>query len=505
MPPKWIVRGALLALGLLGTQRVRAEERPNVVFILADDLGVNDLGCYGRKEHSTPNLDRLAAGGARFTSAYAGLSICSASRAALISGKSAARVHLTTYLPGRPDAPSQKLLHPQIAPGLPESEVTLAERFKGLGYATGIFGKWHLGNNVGAMSPTVQGFDEAFLPTANSDPSETEGGKNEYAITHKAIDFLERSKEKPFFLYVAHHCPHIRLAAKPEFVAKNQGAYSPVYAGMIETLDDTVGRILDALKRNGLSERTIVVFTSDNGGLHVLEGGDVPTHNTPFRAGKGYLYEGGLRVPLIVSWPGKIPAAVIDDPTVNMDFTPTFLELCGAPAPSEPGLDGQSIAGRLRGGPAGPSRVFPFHFPHYTNQGSRPAGSLRDGDWKLINYYDDGGLELYNLASDVGERVNLAVEQPERAQAMRAALAAWRKSVDAQENTPNPAFDPALGRPIYVDFDSSAVRPSATAKATAEVFESWRKLMSQAGASPKGQAQPKAKAKDRAKAKTAAE
>ena len=489
MKPPRVARSSFAALlGLIGLAYPptgeAADDRPNVVFILADDLGVSDLGSYGRKEHATPNLDRLAAGGARFTSAYCGLSICSASRAALMTGKSPARLHLTTFLPGRPDAPSQKLLHPKIAMQLPGSETTLAERFKAIGYGTGIFGKWHLGDKPGS-SPKDQGFDEAFLPQANSQPSGAEGGKNEYAITNKAIDFLERRKDAPFFLYVAHHTPHIRLAAKPGLAEKYKDAFHPTYAAMMETLDDTVGMIQAAVDRLGLSRKTIVIFTSDNGGLHVLEGGDVPTRNLPFRAGKGYLYEGGLRIPLIVSWPGRIPAAVIDEPTINEDFTPTLMELCGAPAPADPGLEGVSIAPRLLGGPPAPPRAFAFHFPHYTNQGSRPAGSIREGDWKLVENYEDGRVELYNLADDPGERADLAARHPDRARDLQAKLAAWRTSVGAQSNAPNPDYDPKLGVPIYVDFDSSSVQPLATAAETAGLYKPWRQLMNAAVATKK--------------------
>ncbi|WP_165226651.1 sulfatase [Aquisphaera insulae] len=469
----------VIVLVLAPASAAAAEERPNVVLILADDLGINDLACYGRRDHATPHLDRLASGGSRFTSAYCGLSICSASRAALMTGKSPARLHLTTFLPGRPDAETQKLLHPAIVQDLPSSEVTLAERFRRAGYATGIFGKWHLGNKAGSK-PEDQGFDEVFLPATDSIPSATEGGKNEYAITRRAIDFIDRRKGGPFFLYVAHHNPHIRLAARPELVARHPDAFNPVYAGMIETLDDTIGLIGESLERSGLTRRTIVVFMSDNGGLHVLEGGDVPTHNTPFRAGKGYLYEGGLRVPLIVSWPGRIPAAVIDEPMVNMDLTPTLMDLCGLPAAAESSLDGVSLAARLKGGPAGPPRSFAFHFPHYTNQGSRPAGSLREGSWKLIESYDDGRLELYDLAADPGERTDLAAREPGRARAMQSRLAAWRASVGAQSNEPNPNYRADLARPLYLDFDASAVRPLATAAETARVFERWRKLMNAA-------------------------
>jgi len=483
MPPLRRLIAAAAALTLL-ISTARAADRPNVVFIFADDLGINDLGCYGREEHSTPRLDELAARGARFTSAYCGMSICSASRAALMTGKSPARVHITTYLPGRPNAPSQKLLHPEINLALPSSEITLAERFKDLGYATGLFGKWHLGNAPGSR-PTDQGFDEVFTPPGNSKPSATEGGKGEYAITHKAIEFLERHKDEPFFLYVAHNTPHIALGAKPELIEKNRRAFNPTYAAMMETLDDTVGLILDAIERNGLSRNTIVVFTSDNGGLHVLEGGTVPTHNTPFRAGKGYLYEGGLRIPLIVAWPGHIPAAIINEPTINEDFTQTLMELCGGPAPTEPGLEGVSIAPLLLGGPAPSPRSFAFHFPHYTNQGSRPAGSLREGNWKLIENYEDGSLELYDLAADPGERHDLAAEQPERARDMRAKLDAWRTASNVQLNTPNPDYDPSLAAPIYRHFDSSAVRPLAKAGQTAKIFREWRELMNAAVAKAK--------------------
>lgn len=479
-----LCRFVVLAASLiLWAATARAADRPNVVFIFADDLGINDLGCYGRQEHKTPRLDELAARGARFTSAYCGLSICSASRAALMTGKSPARLHITTFLPGRPDAPSQKLLHPEITLNLPSSEITLAERFKGLGYATGLFGKWHLGDAPGSK-PTDQGFDEAFQPPAKSQPSATEGGKSEYAITHKAIEFMERHKDEPFFLYVAHYTPHIVLAAKPELVEKNRKAFNATYAAMMETLDDTVGLILDAIERNGLSDNTIVVFTSDNGGLHVLEGGTVATHSTPFRAGKGYLYEGGLRTPLIIAWPGRIPPATINEPTINEDFTQTFMELCGAPAPTEPGLEGVSIAPLLLGGPASAPRSFAFHFPHYTNQGSRPAGSLREGNWKLIENYEDGSLELYDLGADPGERDNLAARHPERAQAMRAKLDAWRTDAGAQLNTPNPDYDPKLAAPLYRDFDASAVRPLNKAGKTAKIFREWRELMNSAVEKP---------------------
>ncbi len=314
-----------LVVALGGGPRLGAADRPNVVFILADDLGINDLHCYGRKDHNTPNLDKLAADGARFTAAYAACPVCSPTRAALMTGKSPARLHLTTFLPGRPDCPPQKLLHPKITQHLPLEEKTLAEYLKAAGYATGCFGKWHLGGK--GFLPTDQGFDVYYPGKATTTPSATEGGKGEFDLTAKAIEFVEKNRGRPFFCYLAHNSPHIPYAAKPGLVKKNAGAFEPVYAAVIESLDETVGLLLKTLDELKLAESTIVVFTSDNGGLHVPEGPHQKvTHNTPYRAGKGYLYEGGIRVPLIVRWPGHVTAGrTIDTPVVTTDWLPTLL------------------------------------------------------------------------------------------------------------------------------------------------------------------------------------
>ncbi|WP_437200789.1 sulfatase [Planctomicrobium sp. SH664] len=458
---------------------------PNVLLILADDLGINDLGCYGRTEHQTPHLDQLAASGVRFNSAYCGLSICSASRAALMTGKSPARLNLTTYLPGRPDAHTQKLLQVVIRQQLPLEEITLAERFEQLGYATGLFGKWHLGN--APFTPERQGFGTVLQTGGDSVPSATEGGKNEYAITRAAIEFMERHPRRPFFCYVAHHTPHIRLAARAELIEKYQGAFNPVYAAMLETLDDTVGMLLQSLKEQQLLDKTIVIFMSDNGGLHVFEGKDLPTHNSPYRAGKGYLYEGGLRVPCIFSWPGRFAPAVVETPIVNQDLTATLMELCGGIVSEE--LDGISIAPLLLKGIEPAPRQFPFHFPHYTNQGSRPAGALRDGHWKLIEYYDDNSLELYDLSQDPGERKNLAGEQPARAESLHQQFVSWRTSVGAHLNAPNPAYEPAAGRKIYHDFNSSLFTPPVDAQQGIRQQQAWRQLMNAAIRPGTGQSQ----------------
>jgi len=459
----------------LGTSAAAAVPRPNIVFILADDLGINDLACYGRKEHRTPNLDRLAAQGARFTSAYCAQPICSPSRAAIMTGKAPARLHLTTYLPGRPDCASQKLLHPVMRQQLPVEEKTLAEHLKAAGYATACIGKWHLGGKE--FSPTNQGFDIYRPGKAVTKPSETEGGKGEYELTRWAEEFMETNRAHPFFLYLAHDTPHIPFSAKPEVIARNAKAFNPAYAAVIETMDDTVGRLLAKIEALGLVNNTLVIVTSDNGGLHVPEGPHATiTHNTPFRAGKGFLYEGGLRIPLIVRWPGKIPAGrVFDAPVVNTDWLATLLDCTGLPRAK--GIDGESfrdlLVGKSRGGA---HRLF-WHFPHYTNQGSQPAGAVREGEWKLIEHYENGRLELFNLAWDVGETNNVVASERKRAARMARRLAEWRVGVGAQTNTVNKNFDPVAHRALYVDFVPSLVNLAYTDDAGHRSAVQWRKQM----------------------------
>ena len=379
------VRSFLLAAIMLSPALAcAADSPPNILFILCDDLGINDLGCYGRSDHRTPNLDSLAVQGTRFTSAYAAQPICSPSRAAILTGKAPARLHLTTYLPGRPDHISQKVLHPEIEMQVGLGEKMLPRYFKEAGYKTAAIGKWHVGGK--GFGPLEQGFDFAYAGRANTVPSSTEGSKGEYDLTAAAERFLEENRDGPFLVYLAHNTPHIPYAARPDQIQKNADAFEPVYASVIESLDDTVGRLLAKLDALQLASNTIVVFTSDNGGLHVPEGPHPRvTHNTPYRAGKGFVYEGGLRIPLIVRWPGRVPAnKVVDAPVVNTDWIPTLLELAGQPAPS--GLDGVSIAPLLLGQGPAPERRFCWHFPHYNNQGARP--SRRDSRGRL----DAGGV-----------------------------------------------------------------------------------------------------------------
>ncbi|HWA97192.1 MAG TPA: sulfatase-like hydrolase/transferase [Pirellulales bacterium] len=456
--------------------------RPNIVLVFADDLGINDLACYGRTEHHTPNLDRLATQGMRFTCAYTAQPICSPSRAAIVTGKCPARLNLTNYLPGRPDTPSQKLLQPRIEGQLPLEEVTIAEVLRGAGYATGLFGKWHLGKE--GFGPEQQGFDIAFMPPANTEPTldragNGEGGKGEFAITAAAEKFIEDNRDQPFFCYVPHNNPHIPLGATPWLIEKNRDAFQPEYAAMIETLDMSVGRLMAKVEALGLAERTIFIFTSDNGGLHVLESPGTPaTVNRPYRAGKGFVYEGGLREPLIVRWPGVIGAgSETNTPVVHTDLVPTLLEAAGVDVAKTVGpLDGVSLLDLWRGQQLAPRALY-WHFPNYTNQGGRPAGTIRDGDWKLVEQFEDEQVELYDLAHDIGETNNLAASDPVRADELRSKLRLWRATVGARMPTPNPEFDAALHRRLYIDQDPSRLVPAATAAGTEAAWTEWREAM----------------------------
>jgi arylsulfatase A len=474
-----LLRGLALAVAIVAAAALvpgaPAQRRPNIVFVLANDLGVNDLGIYGRRDHRTPNLDRFASEGLRFTTAYVASPICSPSRAAIMTGRAPARLHITTFLPGRPDAPSQKLIHPLISQQLPLDEVTLAERLRNIGYATAMIGKWHLGG--AGFTPKEQGFDVYHPGQATTEPSESEGGKGEYDLTREAERFIDDNRDRPFFLYLAHNNPHIPFSAQRKLVEENAGAFEPGYAATVQTLDDAFGRLLAHLDRSGLRERTVIIFTSDNGGLHVPEGPHRRvTYNTPFRAGKGYMYEGGLLVPLIVQGPAILKKAVLDTPFLNTDWTPTLLELAGAPA--TPRLDGISQAGVLTSKRSGRSdRTFYWHLPHYTNQGSRPAGAVREGSWKLVEHYDDGKTELFDLSADAGETRDRSVAHPAKVTTLRAKLRDWRRSVGAQENSVNPTFDERLYNQLYVEFDPTRFDPLRADEAAWNAVALWRQRM----------------------------
>ena len=479
----------LFALALAAAATATAAEptpsRPNVILIAIDDMGWADLGCYGSTFHRTAEIDALASQGMRFTSAYAACPVCSPSRAALLTGKWPARLHLTDWLPGRGDLPAQRLARPKIRQQMPLAEVTLAELFSSEGYATASIGKWHLGgvgfgpreqgfelNIAGDQGGSPPGYFAPFVRDANAKrrgrtlaglENAPEGSYLTDLLTDAAIQFIDQQREKPFLLYLPHYTVHIPLQAKEEIVAKYSAESpfrgrqnSPVYAAMIESLDNGIGRILKTLEERKLAENTIVIFTSDNGGLATLEGPHTPaTSNAPLREGKGFLYEGGIRVPLIIRWPRAIKAGqTSEEPVCGVDLLPTLAELCGIPVPGK--VDGVSLAPLLVG-PARRARpdssdksarsrsasgTYYWHYPHYSNQGGKPGGAIREGDWKLIEFYEDGRRELFNVKADASESRNLAEKEPERVKDLAAKLAAWRQEVDAQEMTPNPVYRP---------------------------------------------------------------
>jgi len=433
-----------IAALLLFCLHATAQDQPNILLILADDLGWSDLGCYGSPLKNTPALDKLASNGVRFTNACTAQPICSPARAALMTGRSPARLHLTDFIPGRRIMPSQRMLRPDMNQQLPLEEETLPELLKKAGYTNGIFGKWHLGGQ--RFGPLEQGFDHYFPGSANTTPSATEGGKGEYELTARACDWMDQNKDKPFFCYVAHNTPHIPLGGKKELEEKykKSGAPNPTYAAMLETMDDCVRLLMEKLDASGLREKTIVIFLSDNGGLNVVEGVNTPaTSNKPLRGGKGCLYEGGLRVPLIVRWPGKVPAGKVEaTPVLNTDLVPTLLAAAGT-APSTQPSDGVSLLTLLTQGKRPERASLHWHYPHYSNQRGFPGGAIRTGDWKLIESFDDGHLELYHLTEDSSEVQNLALSHPARVAEMLASLRQWRAEMNAQPmRGPNPDYDP---------------------------------------------------------------
>ena len=467
-----LLLGALLALAPASAQ----ETPPNFVILFADDLGINDLGCFGRKDQNTPNLDKLASEGARFTQAYAAASVCSPSRAALMTGQSPARLKITTFLTGRSDRASHRVLGASLNYNLPNGVQTIAQLLKPKGYASAAIGKWHLGGK--GHQPTDHGFDEYFPGRANPGAESPQGGKGELGQADFAAKFIEKNKAKPFFLYLAFDNPHIPLAAPAKSIEANAKSFHPTYAAIVESLDTAVGRVLKALEDQGVAKNTFVVFASDNGGVHISELKESPaTFNAPSRAGKGFLYEGGIRTPLIVRYPARLAPAVISEPVVLGDLCPTICALAKVPAPTT--LDFQDISPLLfEQKPL--NRPLFWHQPHYMNQGGKPAGVAREGEWKLIEQYEDGSLELYNLAKDPSEATDLAAAEPARVAALRGKLEAWRRSVGAEPIKANANFGRALWEDCFVKTDVSKLQALPTSEAMRPLLADWRKAMNDA-------------------------
>lgn len=435
----WVAAG----LACLAGGSVAAPERPpNLVFILMDDLGIRDLGCYGSTFHRTPHIDRLCAEGLKFTQAYAAGPICSPTRASILTGQYPARLRLTDFIPGRVFADTE-VTCPVPAKSIPLKTPSIVSELKRAGYASAIFGKWHVANSP-KLNPAAYGFDESFDdgPGLNKE-SPPEDPKGVFTLTGKAIDFIGRHKDRPFFLFLSHYSVHNPVACNPalrdEYAARADpaaGQKHPGYAAMLDDTDRSVGQLLAAIKELGLEENTVVLFFSDNGGL---EGN---TSCAPFRGGKGSLYEGGVRVPLIVRWPGRIPPGGVTDEIVSsVDFLPTFLELAGA-APLPSVLDGKSFA-PVWAGTGGMEREAIFwHFPHYYQREYLPCSAVRAGRYKLIHLYGAGRDELYDLEADASELHDLAATMPEKVAELSVLLAKWKASVNAQEVAANPAYVP---------------------------------------------------------------
>ncbi|EEF60857.1 sulfatase [Pedosphaera parvula] len=444
----------LMAVFCLST---KAANKPNIVFILADDLGYTDVACYGSKYYETPNIDKLAKDGIKFTDGHTCGPNCQPTRASLMSGQYGPRTGV--YTVGSIDrfAWQTRSLHPvENVTKLPLDKITLAQSLKKAGYATGMFGKWHLGEDK-EHHPAQRGFDEALVSMGVhfdfvTNPK-VDYPKDEYLadfLTDKALDFIKRHKDEPFFLYLPHYAVHKPLQAKKELIQKFSakqgvdGHHNPTYAAMIASVDESVGRVVALLDELKLSDNTLVIFSSDNGGVGgyqregIKKAGDV-TDNNPLRGGKGMLYEGGHRVPYIFRWPGKIPAGkVCDQPIISIDLYPTLLELAGAKAPEKYPLDGTSYLKVLKSG--GMKKLnrdaIYWHFPGYLGAGADtwrtlPVGVVRCGDWKLMEFFEDHRLELYNLREDLGETNNLAAKMPEKAQELEKKLVAWQKEVQA--------------------------------------------------------------------------
>ena len=444
--------------------------RPNIVFIMADDLGYTDLGCQGSQYYETPNIDRLASQGLKLTN-YHHCQNCQPTRAALMTGQVGPRTGV--YTVGgidRFDWQSRPLRPVDNVVKLPLDRVLIPQALKQAGYATGMFGKWHLGEDD-QHHPGQRGFDEAIVSAGKHFDFRTsptvEYPQGQYLadfLTDKAVDFITRHKDEPFFLYLPHYGVHSPLQAKPELIAHFEkkaavgGHGNPVYAAMIASVDESVGRIMSHLDSLQLANNTVLIFTSDNGGVggYVREGikqkGDT-TDNAPLRSGKGSLYEGGIRVPYIVRWPGVTTSgATCDVPAIHVDMYPTLLEIAGGKAPERQPLDGESLVRLFRDSSARLQREAIFqHFPGYLGADpgffrTTPVGIVQQGDWKLMEFFEDGRLELYNLKDDIGETRNLASTHPDKVAELKTKMQAWRTAVGAKMPTPHtPEANPPKG------------------------------------------------------------
>jgi arylsulfatase A-like enzyme len=455
------ILAALFTLVLTFSAFAADTTRPNIIFVLADDLGYTDVACFGSKYYETPNIDRLAAEGLRFTNGYTCGPNCQPTRAALMSGQYGPRTGVYTVGSiDRFDWQSRHLRPVDNVTALPLDKITLADTLKKAGYATGMFGKWHLGSDA-KHHPSERGFDEAIESAGahfdfKTKPA-TEYPQGQYLadfLTDRAVDFIERHQTEPFFLYLPHYAVHAPHHAKPELTDKFKGKpaagghHDPTYAAMIASVDESVGRIVATLDKLGLAENTLVIFSSDNGGVggyrHAGLSKEGITDNAPLKGGKGMLYEGGVRVPYIARWKGKVAAGQTNDtPIISVDLYPTLAEIAGAKLPENYPLDGVSYARLLKGEQKSLDRdAIYWHFPGYLGAGpgewrTTPAASIRAGNWKLIEFLETGKNELYNLADDVGEQHDVAAANVDKVAELHEKILAWREKVGAKLPTQN--------------------------------------------------------------------
>jgi arylsulfatase A-like enzyme len=457
-----------------------SERKPNVVFILVDDLGLKDLSCTGSKFYETPNVDRIANEGTVFTQGYAACAVCSPSRASIMTGKFTARHGITDWIGAksgtdwRTEKRSNKLLPANYNHILSKEDMVLPEAMKANGYKTFFAGKWHLGDK--GSYPEDHGFDinkggwdvgspkgGYFSPWENpSLPNITKGENLEMRLAKETSAFIEQEKDQPFFAYLSFYAVHgpiqtteekwkkYRDKADKNGLAKSgyvmekdlpirQVQDNPVYAGLVEAMDDAVGEVLNTLKRLNLEENTIIIFTSDNGG--VASGDAFSTANLPFRGGKGYQWEGGIREPYFIKIPWlKNKVKNIDVPATGTDFFPTILDFAGIPLMPNQHQDGVSLKPLFEGKTL-KNRALYWHYPHYGNQGGQPNSTIRDGNWKLIHYWEDGHDELYDLILDPYEQKDLATQKPKVAKKLSTKLLAWLKSVKANMPSPDPEYN----------------------------------------------------------------
>jgi arylsulfatase A-like enzyme len=453
----------------------------NFVFFLIDDLGWTDLGCYGSTFYETPNIDKLASQGMRFTDAYAACPVCSPTRASIVAGKYPTRLGITQWI-GGPNEPTP------YRHFLPLEEVTIAEALKEAGYATGFVGKWHLATREPDRAkyyPDRQGFDvniagdtsgappTYFWPYKKGNreletipPGGTEGEYLTDRLTEESLKFLDANKDRPFLLYLSHYAVHTPVESKQALADKYKtkaqkmpepdgprlqpvyGRYNtrliqdnPAYAGMVQSVDESIGRVLNKLEELGVADSTAVIFMSDNGGLSTVPRGG-PTCVLPLRAGKGWLYEGGIREPMIIKWPGVVrPGSTCSEVVTSTDFYPTMLQMAGLPLKPEQHLDGVSLVPLLKNEGRLNREAIYWHYPHYHGSGNRPSGAVRAGDYKLIEWYEDDSIELYNLKNDIGEKHNLADQMLRKAAELRQMLHTWRKQMKAKMPASKPRED----------------------------------------------------------------